>query len=495
MPPSISTASTITEPTSSNKPNKVRRSSIGENEVYHKVIYCPVTDITFEGHVRNYQQLPAHATTISKLSPSLNYIKHGKGTIHDHKASMTLSGYFQNDELIGHGLQTLYETNGRNVKAQYEGPFIIIGPNNYVRNGMGKYSWTTVGDTYYGDFVAGVIHGRGTFTWSNGDSYKGMFKKGVMQGEYGIQTISSTGDVYEGPFKKGKPHGWGKKHFGNGDVFEGMYRYEHRMGFGTYTCINKTAFVGKWNGCNIEGRGLISRSVNPQHRSCAHHGNLSNEINYPDAHFISLSDSHDIDSGIRMYFCGDTYRGEFLNGLRSGYGCYKFVGGDIYEGHFSEGQYHGLGVKYMSNGDVFDGEWCHGKARGFGIKIFHLCGDIYRGYHENDERHGYGVYRWINGHVYEGDFEHDQLSGIGRYEWNESTSYQGEWNRGIRSGPGVFTVRRRGVTLNFLELWRNEKRLYRSHILNKAYIPSMDQLQKKRQLIFAIKNLGRTLVE
>lgn len=228
MPPSICTSSALSEPTPSNKHNRIRRSSIGGDGVHHRIIYCPVTDVTFEGYVRHeMSQPPVQETTVSNLPPSLNYVKHGKGIIHDHKCLMTLSGYFQDDELIGHGLQTVYESNGRNVKAQYEGPFLRLGPNNYVRNGMGKYSWTAVGDTYYGEFVANEIHGKGIFTRANSDRYQGTFKKGVMQGEHGVQTISSTGDVYEGPFKKGKPHGWGKKRFGNGDLFEGMYRYEH----------------------------------------------------------------------------------------------------------------------------------------------------------------------------------------------------------------------------------------------------------------------------
>lgn len=266
------------------------------------------------------------------------------------------------------------------------------------------------------------------------------------------------------------------------------------MGFGTYIWNNKSAYVGHWNGGNIEGRGLITHSVRVQ-RSYAHRGDNTNVECHPNARLVSFSDCTGRDSCVRMYLCGDTYYGDFANGLRSGYGCYKFVGGDVYEGNFSDGQCHGLGVKYMSNGDVYDGEWYNGKAHGYGVKTFHFCGDSYRGNHENDERHGYGVYRWFNGHEYEGDFEHDQLSGIGHYHWNKSASYQGEWNEGLRSGPGVLRVQIRGLDLFFFEMWSNGKRLHRSRIINCDSIPSINQLRTQRRLLFAIKTLGKRNTE
>jgi hypothetical protein len=471
MPPSITTTAIITE----TRHSKGRRSPSDEDKAYHRIIYCPVTDITFEGFVKSKQKGQGE-----DQGSTLNYIKHGKGTIHHHKSLMTISGYFHNDEILGHGVQTLYDSNGRSVKAQYEGPFLSIGSNNYVRNGMGKYSWPTVGDLYCGEFTAGVIHGRGTFTWGNGDSYQGIFKKGLMQGENGIMKTFSTGDVYEGPFKKGKAHGWGKKSFGNGDVFEGMYRYETRLGFGTYVWNDSSAYVGKWNEGLIEGRGMITRFIT-QHGS-----DTLADVN-PDFHFGAWSGGLCCDYGVRMYTNGDHYTGEFHSGLRSGYGIYKFSNDDVYEGFFTEGKCHGLGIKRMNNGDVYDGEWQDGKAHGYGIKTFHLCGDVYQGFHENDERQGHGVYRWVNGHVYEGDFHHDERTGFGCYIWNNSISYQGSWMKGARNGPGFLYTQRQDKHRVFFNLWNDGKCIYQMHIQDLNHVPLLEDMRKKGKLIHHLK--------
>lgn len=38
-------------------------------------------------------------------------------------------------------------------------------------------------DSYEGDFVSGLPHGRGTYRWANGDEYIGEFQKGLKEGE------------------------------------------------------------------------------------------------------------------------------------------------------------------------------------------------------------------------------------------------------------------------------------------------------------------------
>ena len=55
-------------------------------------------------------------------------------------------------------------------------------------NGKGK----SVGvDVYEGDFKSGLPDGSGTYTWSNGNSFKGKFEKGLKQGK-GVLTIKKT---------------------------------------------------------------------------------------------------------------------------------------------------------------------------------------------------------------------------------------------------------------------------------------------------------------
>jgi len=50
----------------------------------------------------------------------------------------------------------------------------------------------SVGDpnTYEGDFKAALPDGSGTYTWSNGNSFKVKFEKGLKQGETGSHEVT-----------------------------------------------------------------------------------------------------------------------------------------------------------------------------------------------------------------------------------------------------------------------------------------------------------------
>lgn len=85
------------------------------------------------------------------------------------------------------------------VANYYEG-----GCKNGLANGRGKAKGQ---DTYEGEFFAGNFHGKGIYTWSDGERYKGDYKEGVKHG-YGIYTWSN-GERYEGEFMNGKKHGKG----------------------------------------------------------------------------------------------------------------------------------------------------------------------------------------------------------------------------------------------------------------------------------------------
>ncbi len=207
----------------------------------HMIIYCPHTDLTYEGRVlttANACSSSPRANTSRKKkkdakefsSPSstssdegIQYIKHGKGTIHNHASGMTLSGYFQQNQLVGHALQTLYDPSGGHILAQYEGSFRNDGAQ-FLRHGKGKFMWHTTNDVYFGEFQLGDMEGIGTFTWGHsGDRYEGPFKRGRMHGSSGKKYTFLTGDVFKGAWRKGQAHGWGRKDFGNGDVFQGCY--------------------------------------------------------------------------------------------------------------------------------------------------------------------------------------------------------------------------------------------------------------------------------
>lgn len=68
-------------------------------------------------------------------------------------------------------------------------------------NGRGK---ATGVDSYEGDFVAGLPHGKGRYTWKNGDVYIGEFVKGWKDGEGKmiIKRPGTTDSLVEGYWQK-----------------------------------------------------------------------------------------------------------------------------------------------------------------------------------------------------------------------------------------------------------------------------------------------------
>ncbi|MET2983702.1 MORN repeat-containing protein [Aureibaculum conchae] len=61
-------------------------------------------------------------------------------------------------------------------------------------------------DSYSGKFKKGLPHGSGTYIWENGNTYKGNFVKGKMDGK-GVLTIKKSEDedeIQNGYFKKGE---------------------------------------------------------------------------------------------------------------------------------------------------------------------------------------------------------------------------------------------------------------------------------------------------
>lgn len=78
------------------------------------------------------------------------------------------------------------------------------------------------GDVYEGNFVAGMIDGRGTYRWKDGHSYTGE----VWQG-------TSLTRLTPEQFSAGKRHGKGTLLWPDGAKFWGTFQDEMRSGKGT----------------------------------------------------------------------------------------------------------------------------------------------------------------------------------------------------------------------------------------------------------------------
>jgi hypothetical protein len=72
--------------------------------------------------------------------------------------------------------------------------------------------------TYEGDIKANKRHGKGRYTWKDGNWYEGAWVDDVKEGMG--KFVWTTGDSYEGEYKKDKRHGAGIKIYANGDKYE-----------------------------------------------------------------------------------------------------------------------------------------------------------------------------------------------------------------------------------------------------------------------------------
>jgi hypothetical protein len=88
--------------------------------------------------------------------------------------------------------------------------------------------------------------------------------------------------------------------------------------------------------------------------------------------------------GKLTFACGDTYFGEFSDGLKNGSGTYIYGNQSFYNGQWSNGLKHGSGVSvYKTSGGVENYTWS--------------AGDIFDGNFAENKRHGPCEYTWFNG--------------------------------------------------------------------------------------------------
>ncbi len=106
---------------------------------------------------------------------------------------------------------------------------------------------------------------------------------------------------------------------------------------------------------------------------------------------------------------GDTYNGEWQNGVAQGIGEYTFATGERYVGEFVNGIISGQGRFYYNNGCVYDGHFAKGKRDGSGTMTY-PNGDRYEGSWIADRQTGYGKMYYADGRVYRGQFCNDKMT-------------------------------------------------------------------------------------
>ena len=164
------------------------------------------------------------------------------------------------------------------------------------------------------------------------------------------------------------------------------------------------------------------------------------------SHFFSELYQYAVPSKLYVYGSGDTYQGQWKLSKRHGQGSFSLLATqETYRGQFIQGLREGYGVMQGSE-NVYKGNWKQDKRDGFGH--LQLSGATFRGtFTENEVKNG--VCTWSDGSQYDGEWCDSQFHGNGHYIDSEGVSMTGQWKQGKMHGAGV-KVRPNG------EKWKGE---------------------------------------
>jgi len=116
--------------------------------------------------------------------------------------------------------------------------------------------------------------------------------------------------------------------------------------------------------------------------------------------------------GSIVWGTGDYYVGELQGGLQHGDG--KWVtadGNNTYKGQWSDGRRHGFGTYTYASGNKYAGQYKQDKQEGEGTFMYADSGAIYEGQWANGMRHGFGKFTASNGQIAQGRFENHAFQG------------------------------------------------------------------------------------
>ncbi|KAK1612890.1 hypothetical protein QYE76_036563 [Lolium multiflorum] len=176
-----------------------------------------------------------------------------------------------------------------------------------VPEGTGRYVWSGSGCVYSGGWRRGMRHGTGRTRWPSGAVYEGEYSAGFMDGQ-GTRIDANSSSSYKGQWKLDRKHGLGLQAHANGDVYQGSWVHGQMEGHGRYTWANGNTYVGAMRNGLMSGKGVLTW------RSTAGGGG------------------------------GDSFQGNWLDGVAHGYGLYTWEGGGCYLGTWTRGLKDGKGT-------------------------------------------------------------------------------------------------------------------------------------------------------
>lgn len=282
---------------------------------------------------------------------------HGQGTYME--GAKTYQGSWVEGKRSGAGVST-HPTEGT-----YQGSWSDNqkhGDGIITRNGVSyKTTWTngvpaaqgTIlvanGDTYVGEWDTDFkFHGKGLYTFENGDTYHGAYSHGKRQGQ-GKFTSLLHKYSYDGNWLNSKPNGQGTWTYSDGSVYTGAWENAKRHGEGTYTFANGIDYYkGPWVDDQYQGEGVLRCG------GSTYTGFFEKGLKHGKGKLVFDKEPGD--------YWAEEYNGPWEHGKKSGHGSYFYANGNCYHGEWKEDKKHGKGrMVFRDAGVSYSGKWEMGK--------------------------------------------------------------------------------------------------------------------------------------
>lgn len=354
---------------------------------------------------------------------------------------------------IGKIKDDLFEGFGVYLKGQdvYVGTFAGSKPN-------GTLNWYKNGILYYsGEWQDGNFQGKGKLYKEDGNIKKGTWDKGYLIQTYCKEQTSEG--FYDGYVLNGKPDGIGIMHYKDSSYYNGEWINGKYDGEGIFI-FKKDSIIGNWKDGKLNGSGIYKTA------NFRYEGDWID--NKPEGFgSLQLQDS-------------SLFYGEWIEGKINGYGDILFANKDSYTGNLIDNTFNGEGVyKYAATGDSYEGEWKNGLQHGYGqykSSKFEYIGDweegwmngaghidfpnkdFYEGNFVENKFYGTGHYFFSNGNSYEGEFINSKLNGLGIFRFANGNVYEGEFQEGKIKGDGTLYYTEKNDTIAITANWDGTNR-------------------------------------
>jgi hypothetical protein len=224
----------------------------------HGVLKDATGKITYEGEYKDGKPVTQTQPAQPKTAPTQSWVTDPAtgckiGWVHEQSTliSASWSGPIVAGKAQGKGniSLTLKDKDGKEVQGQGQAT-MLAG----LLNGKVSIKWSD-GNSYDGFYKAGLKEGKGIIKWANGGSYDGDWKADQFEGKGIVK--SAEGWSYDGEWKAGLMEGKGIKKWPDGASYNGEWKNGTWEGMGSFKFPDGRVYTGGFKDSRFNGHGVL----------------------------------------------------------------------------------------------------------------------------------------------------------------------------------------------------------------------------------------------